>query len=284
MSILVKDLMAQYKIASEEQLDHLLHGLDGFDAETIGSTLHQMRRRKILRSERARTCMDERLRSYFFESSASKGHMGTVPYGNLLPNLSLKNKPQSVFGLYVNAGRVRNVQTLEALQALVSLDNAMTTELNTFVGRVKELGATKFGNYIERALDAAHIYEPTSIIEYRYHKYSLEHYMFAIEAEAWSRLFSNSSASEQLASQDLRSYIVEEFPYVLFDRTDLLEPGNLFDRDFVTGVNKELACIYDILSISSDPEERLTLFDAAMAATSRASPPDEWSLPNDFSI
>lgn len=276
--------MERYKIASEYQLDHLMHGLDGYDADAISSTLNKMSRGKILERARLRTCMDERLRFYYFHSKTSQTHMGTVPYENLLPNLSLKNKPQSVFGLYVNAGRVRDVETLDALHVLVAQDNAMTTELNTFVGRVKELGATKFGHYIERAIDAMHIYEPTTIVEYRFHRYSLEHYMFAIEAEAWSRLFANTSAKDQLASLDLRAYIVEEFPYVLFDRTDLLEPDNLFNRNFVTSVNKELSCIYDIVGISDDHEERLVLFDAAMAATRKSHQNDGLTLPTDLSM
>lgn len=265
MSQFLLDTINRYHIVSARQLDNAAHTFLNSDAASIQEALEKVVKFKQAHKIKHRALLDDRAGPYYYSNLNNACAPGDVSYSHILPNPGRKNVLSSPFGLYVNSARVLGVPDEDSMHVMIAKDIKATRELNDFSRLAVAQGAVSFPQFIERVLIRGHQLELSRDATFKTHIYGLDDYFQSIEGDAWARFFANNRAASELTNIQLRTYVVSNFGALLLESPDLLQPGAIFSKDFVTQVDPRLACLYDIVALCDSFEERAELFLAAMA-------------------
>lgn len=274
----ILDLIGRYHILSPKQLHHIMHSYTGVALDGILRELASLERKGVLVSSK-HVVAPSPVAYFYYKRPDSLFTGGVVSYENTKPHMdTLVDAPPSL-GFYLNAARPLEALDKAAMHDLIAQDIAMTNHLNDLVEKAVNVGATDFPDEMSLAFTSTVLLNK-SLEEQgiSIHKYNLEEYYIDQEQHAWSGFLRNVDGANQLQDAGLRQYIAMQFPHLLFDRPDLLEDGNVFDRAFVKSFHPGLTCIHDIAALTDDDDERIALFLAAvdqLGADKTATLPDD---------
>lgn len=280
MSQEILELLSRYKLLSDKQTHHIIHGYTGMPIEDVKTSLNTLVETGKIYKKRCAVVPFLCTEDYYYTDDYPQNIQQKIFCENLFPDDLNTELPPTIAG-YFSFARPLEKFDKYAVHGVIEEDIRLMNHLNWLVGEAVKLGCVSLPQKAKDAFSSGRLHESSGVEKIHIHCESVEDFYLDKEQVIWWRLLDSADAEKELQDERVRTYITSQFFHLLFTRPEFLKDGSLFDREFVKAVHPGLTCIHDIAAITDDKKEQMRLFTET---TNQMGKKPDIDMPDDLSL